>query len=162
MAGFCESASSLRATKPAAVGAKSPIVSGRYLKYSRFRETGAGDRIRSALRRRACSATGQILRLGRRQNGNVEPALRHGAHSESRQLSNFHACKLAIPTGLAWCTVTYALSAAAYDAEFGIYGGGASNGNRPNWPLVGSPVNTSTWASERMFAGRSTFSTTII
>lgn len=43
MAGFCESASSLRAPKLAAVGAKSPIVSGRNLKYSRFRETGALD-----------------------------------------------------------------------------------------------------------------------
>jgi hypothetical protein len=31
-------------------GAKSPIVSGGYLKYSRFRETAAGDRVRSGLR----------------------------------------------------------------------------------------------------------------
>jgi hypothetical protein len=30
--------------KPAVVGAKSLIVSGRYLKYSRFRKTAAGDR----------------------------------------------------------------------------------------------------------------------
>jgi hypothetical protein len=52
MAGFGESAISLRTPKPAAVGAKSPIVSGRYLKYSRFRETAAGDRVRSALRGR--------------------------------------------------------------------------------------------------------------
>src|ERR1700737_3959101 len=50
MAGFCESAISLWAPKPAAVGAKALIVSGRYLKYSRFRETPAGDRVRSALR----------------------------------------------------------------------------------------------------------------
>src|ERR1700736_3908043 len=52
MAGFCEPAISLRAPKPADVGAKSLIVSGRYLKYSRFRETPAGDRVRSALRGR--------------------------------------------------------------------------------------------------------------
>jgi hypothetical protein len=30
--------------------AKSPIVSGKYLKYSRFRETATGDRVRSGLR----------------------------------------------------------------------------------------------------------------
>ena len=52
MAGFCELAIRLRAPKLAAAGAKSPIVSGGYLKYSRFRETAAGDRVRSALRRR--------------------------------------------------------------------------------------------------------------
>jgi hypothetical protein len=63
MAGFYESASGIRAPKPAAVGAKSSIVFGRYLKYSRFRETGAGDRVRSALRGRVCSVTGQILRI---------------------------------------------------------------------------------------------------
>jgi hypothetical protein len=50
MAGFCELAIGLQAPKLAAAGAKSPIVSGRYLKYSRFRETAAGDRVRSGLR----------------------------------------------------------------------------------------------------------------
>jgi hypothetical protein len=69
MAGFCESAISLRAPKLAPTGAKSPKVSGRYLKYSRFRETAVGDRVRSALPGRACSVTSQILRLGRRQIG---------------------------------------------------------------------------------------------
>jgi hypothetical protein len=39
MAGFCELAIGLRAPKLAAAGAKSPIVSGGYLKYSRFWET---------------------------------------------------------------------------------------------------------------------------
>jgi hypothetical protein len=63
MAGFCESAIGLQAPKPAAVGAKSPIVSGRYLKYSRFRETGAGDRVRFALRGRSGSACCRGLRL---------------------------------------------------------------------------------------------------
>ena len=40
----------LRAPKLAAVGARSPIVSDGYLKYSHFRETATGDRIRSELR----------------------------------------------------------------------------------------------------------------
>jgi hypothetical protein len=53
MAGFCKLAIGLRAQKLAASGTKSPIVSGGYLKYSRFRETGTGDRVRSALRGRA-------------------------------------------------------------------------------------------------------------
>jgi len=50
MAGFCKLAVGLRAPKLVAAGAKSPIVSGGYLKYSRFRETAAGDRVRSGLR----------------------------------------------------------------------------------------------------------------
>jgi hypothetical protein len=49
MAGFCELAIGLRAPKLAAAGAKSRIVSGRYLKYSRFRETATGDWFRSGL-----------------------------------------------------------------------------------------------------------------
>jgi hypothetical protein len=112
MAGFCESAISLRAPKRAAVGAKSLIVSGRYLKYSRFRETPAGDRVRSALRGRVCSVTGQILRLDRRQIGNVGPALPHGACSgispilrhDRRQIGNAEpalrrGCR-AVPRGM--------------------------------------------------------------
>jgi hypothetical protein len=43
MAGFCEFAAGLQAPKLAAVGAKSPKVSGGYLKYSRFWETATGD-----------------------------------------------------------------------------------------------------------------------
>ena len=50
MAGFCELAIGLRAPKLDAAGAKSPIVSGGYLKYSRFRETATGDRVRPELR----------------------------------------------------------------------------------------------------------------
>src|SRR5258708_6974197 len=50
MAGFCELAIGLRAPKLAAAEAKSPIVSGGYLKYSRFWETATGDRVRSTLR----------------------------------------------------------------------------------------------------------------
>src|SRR4030088_488459 len=50
MAGFCKLPIGLRAPKLAAAGAKSPIVSGGYMKYSRFRETAAGDRVRSGLR----------------------------------------------------------------------------------------------------------------
>jgi hypothetical protein len=50
MAGFCELVIGLRAPKLAVAGAKSPIVSGGYLKYSRFRETATGDRVRSGLR----------------------------------------------------------------------------------------------------------------
>jgi phasin len=40
---------------------RSPKVSGEYLKYSRFAETAAGDRIRSTLRGRARSVARQIL-----------------------------------------------------------------------------------------------------
>jgi hypothetical protein len=43
MAGFCEFAAGLHAPKLAVVGAKSPKVSGGYLKYSRFWETATGD-----------------------------------------------------------------------------------------------------------------------
>src|ERR1700730_10991603 len=50
MGGFCELAIGLRAPKLAAAGAKSAIVSGGYLKYSRFRETATGDRVRPELR----------------------------------------------------------------------------------------------------------------
>jgi hypothetical protein len=65
MAGFCESAVGLRAPKFAAAGAKSPIVSGGYLKYSRFRETATGDRVRSGLRGRSRSAIRLIARVSR-------------------------------------------------------------------------------------------------
>jgi hypothetical protein len=50
MAGFCELVIGLRAPKLAVAGAKSPIVSGGYLKYSHFRETATGDRVQSGLR----------------------------------------------------------------------------------------------------------------
>jgi len=60
MAGFCELAIGLRAPKLAAAGAKSPIVSGGFLKYSRFRETATGDWVRSGLRGGSRSA----IRLG--------------------------------------------------------------------------------------------------
>ena len=43
MAGFCKLPIGLRAPKLAAAGTKSPIVSGGYLKYTRFRETATGD-----------------------------------------------------------------------------------------------------------------------
>jgi hypothetical protein len=56
MAGFCELAISLRAPELGSPGAKSPIVSGGYLKYSRFRETGTGDSARYALGGRAYGA----------------------------------------------------------------------------------------------------------
>jgi hypothetical protein len=61
MAGFCELAIGLRAPELAAAGAKSPIVSGGYLKYSRFRETATGDRVRSGLRGGVCSAIAEYL-----------------------------------------------------------------------------------------------------
>jgi hypothetical protein len=70
MAGFCELAVGLQAPDLASSRAKSLIVSGGRLKYSRFWETRAGDGVRSALRGRACSATRPILRLGHRQIGN--------------------------------------------------------------------------------------------
>jgi hypothetical protein len=64
MAGFCNSESGLRIPNLADCGLKSPKVSGGSLKYSRFRETAAGDRVRSALRGGACNLTHEILRLG--------------------------------------------------------------------------------------------------
>ena len=57
MAGFCELATGLRAPILGILGAKLPIVSGGQLKNSRFWEIAAGDRVQSALRARACSAT---------------------------------------------------------------------------------------------------------
>jgi hypothetical protein len=45
MAGFCDSVVGLQAPNLATSGAKSPIVSGGYLKYSRFWETPTGDRV---------------------------------------------------------------------------------------------------------------------
>jgi hypothetical protein len=50
MGGFCELAIGLPAPKLATAGAKSPVVTGGYLKYSRFRETATGDQVRSGLR----------------------------------------------------------------------------------------------------------------
>jgi hypothetical protein len=47
MAGFCKLARGLQAPDLATCRAKSPIVSGGYLKYSRFSETATGDRVRS-------------------------------------------------------------------------------------------------------------------
>ena len=50
MAGFCNSAYSLQTLDFGKCEAKSPKVSGRYRQYSCFRETLAGDRVRSLLR----------------------------------------------------------------------------------------------------------------
>jgi hypothetical protein len=50
IADFCEMAVRLYTPNLNNLGAKSPIVSGLHLKYSRFLETRAGDRARSALR----------------------------------------------------------------------------------------------------------------
>src|ERR1700730_18074166 len=47
---FCRLARRLQAPNSDNLRAKSPIVSGGYLKYSRFRETATGDRVRSGLR----------------------------------------------------------------------------------------------------------------
>jgi hypothetical protein len=49
MAGFCELTIGLQAPELGSPGAKSPIISVGYLKYSRFRETRVGDRVRTAL-----------------------------------------------------------------------------------------------------------------
>jgi hypothetical protein len=55
MAGFYEFVGGLRARVLATSGPEQPIVSGQYLKYSRFWETATGDRVRSALRGRCGS-----------------------------------------------------------------------------------------------------------
>ena len=55
MAGFCELVGGLRARVLTTSGPEQPIVSGQYLKYSRFWETATGDRVRSALRGRCGS-----------------------------------------------------------------------------------------------------------
>src|SRR5260370_41006147 len=64
MAGFYELATGLQAAILGILRAKQPIVSGGHLKNSRFWEIAAGDRVRSALRGRACSAIRPILRHG--------------------------------------------------------------------------------------------------
>jgi hypothetical protein len=89
MAGFCKLATSLQAPILGILRAKQPIVSGGRLKNSRFWETAAGDRVRSALRGPACSATRQILYHGRRQIGNAEPALLPGGRSRFWQLLRY-------------------------------------------------------------------------
>jgi hypothetical protein len=76
MAGFCQLAGGLQAPNLATSREKSPIVSGGYLKYSRFWETAAGDRVRSVLVAGLTVQTRQILWLCRRETGNSEPALR--------------------------------------------------------------------------------------
>jgi hypothetical protein len=78
MAGFCEFAIGLRAPKLAAAGAKSPIVSGGYLKYSRFWETATGDRVRSALRGRAGKFAAGVSRYLCVKSGVSDDALRDG------------------------------------------------------------------------------------
>jgi hypothetical protein len=50
IADFCELHVRLYTTNLNNLSAKSPIVSGLHLKYSRFLETATGDRVRSALR----------------------------------------------------------------------------------------------------------------
>jgi hypothetical protein len=50
IAAFCELAVRLYTPNLNNLGAKSPIVSSLHLKYSRFWETRAGDRVRSTLR----------------------------------------------------------------------------------------------------------------
>jgi hypothetical protein len=52
MAGFYELVGGFRAPVLASSGPEQPIVSGQYLKYSRFQETSAGDRVRSTSRGR--------------------------------------------------------------------------------------------------------------
>ena len=64
--------------------AKTAKVSGRMPEYSRFRETANGDWVRSALRGPACSATRQILRLGRRQIGMPSPHYRAAIRDSAR------------------------------------------------------------------------------
>jgi hypothetical protein len=48
MAGFCDFVTGLQAPNLVTLAAKLPTVSGGRLKYSRFWETRAGDRVRSA------------------------------------------------------------------------------------------------------------------
>ena len=55
MAGFYELVGGLRARVLATSGPEQPIVSGQYLKFSRFWETAIGDRVRSGLRGRCRS-----------------------------------------------------------------------------------------------------------
>jgi hypothetical protein len=65
MAGFCELATSLRAPIFGILGTNLPIVSGKHLKNSRFWETAAGDKVRSALRGGRGSAISGVLKYGR-------------------------------------------------------------------------------------------------
>src|SRR5260370_21689049 len=64
--GFCDSGNGLQAPDFANCGPELPKVSGRTPKYSRFLETGTGDRVRSPLRERGHSANKRILRSSSR------------------------------------------------------------------------------------------------
>jgi hypothetical protein len=65
MAGFSDLVDGLQPPDFASEGAKLPEVSGRMPKYSRFRETAAGDWVRSALRGGRGSPISGMLRYGR-------------------------------------------------------------------------------------------------
>ena len=65
MAGFSNSVDGLQTPDFARGGVKLPEVSGRRPKYSRFRETAAGDWVRSSLRGGRGSPISGMLRYGR-------------------------------------------------------------------------------------------------
>jgi hypothetical protein len=81
MAGFCELALVSRLRIFTLSGRKRRKSPAGHRNIPIFGRRGPETGFRSALRDRACSVTGQILRLGRRQIGNVEPALPHGPGS---------------------------------------------------------------------------------
>jgi len=79
VAGFYDSTDGLQVPSLATSGSDSPIVSGRYSKYSRFRETAAGDSVRSTLPGRPCVAFEQRL-------SNVYlPAMQKGSAAHRRK-----------------------------------------------------------------------------
>ena len=98
MADFCELAPSLQAPILSILSAKLPIVSGGHLKNSPFRETSAGDRVRSTRRGRACGETRQILRLGRHLIGN--PARRASSSLRTYLVQRTSPCGLSRSGGV--------------------------------------------------------------
>jgi hypothetical protein len=84
--GLCNSAGGLQTPNSQSRRQKMPKVSGHSLNNSRFRETSAGDRVRSALGGPACSVIRHILGRRRRQIGNAEWALPRRACSGISQI----------------------------------------------------------------------------
>src|SRR5260370_29014076 len=86
IAGFCRFSSRLQAPNSNNLRAKSPIVSGQYLKYSRFWETRAGDQARSALRGVGRSLNQVFLRKRRPQAPTNSAAECPATHARIRKI----------------------------------------------------------------------------
>ena len=81
---FCRLVRRLQAPNCDNLRAKSPIVSGGYLKYSRFRETATGDRVRAGLRGRALESWEPAMRAAAREIACKQPAESSGGRGSRR------------------------------------------------------------------------------